>query len=257
MSIPKKILQTWKSRTDIPANFQYWSQTWKAMNPDYEYILWDDADNRAFIAEHFAWFLPTFDAYPKNINRADAVRYFFLYYYGGIYADMDFECLKPMDSLIAANPSASVILGKMSSNTKRVFHTTNSIPNALMISAPRDPFWIFVIQQLIQSSSDIVVESATGPAMLYKAIRMYNTNCESRNSLSWYNSLLNQMEGLPPTEDGNLIIVAPQYLYPLSWVDNQPARRSALNNADYTSLTSISKKNYPEAYAVTYWTHTW
>ena len=37
----------------------------------------------------YEWFLETWDAYPYNIERADAIRYFVLHHYGGIYLDLD------------------------------------------------------------------------------------------------------------------------------------------------------------------------
>jgi mannosyltransferase OCH1-like enzyme len=37
------------------------------------------------IASKFPWFLSTFKSYPYGIQRADALRYFVLYEYGGIY----------------------------------------------------------------------------------------------------------------------------------------------------------------------------
>jgi mannosyltransferase OCH1-like enzyme len=43
----------------------------------------------AFIKEKYPWFLPVFDAYPYNIQRADVIRYFALAYYGGTYLDLD------------------------------------------------------------------------------------------------------------------------------------------------------------------------
>jgi hypothetical protein len=37
------------------------------------------------ITEKFPWFLDTYKAYPHNIQRADVLRYFVLYEFGGIY----------------------------------------------------------------------------------------------------------------------------------------------------------------------------
>ena len=37
----------------------------------------------------YPWFLETWDAYPFNIERADAIRYFVLAHYGGVYIDLD------------------------------------------------------------------------------------------------------------------------------------------------------------------------
>ncbi len=37
----------------------------------------------------YPWFLDTWDAYPFDIERADAIRYFALAHYGGVYLDLD------------------------------------------------------------------------------------------------------------------------------------------------------------------------
>lgn len=63
-------------------------------------MLWTDASSREFIANYYPWFLDTFDGYTYPIQRADAIRYFILHYYGGIYLDLDIGCLRPMDPLL-------------------------------------------------------------------------------------------------------------------------------------------------------------
>jgi hypothetical protein len=68
-------------------------------NPS-EYMLWTDASSRDFIAEHYPWFLQTFDNYRYPIQRADAIRYFVLYHYGGIYMDLDIGCRRSIDPLL-------------------------------------------------------------------------------------------------------------------------------------------------------------
>src|ERR1700675_3934864 len=65
-----------------------------------QYMLWTDASSREFIANTYPWFLDTFDGYPYPIQRADAIRYFVLHYYGGIYLDLDIGCLRPLDPLL-------------------------------------------------------------------------------------------------------------------------------------------------------------
>ena len=47
---------------------------------------------REFIEKMYPWFLKTYDGYTQEIMRIDAVRYFILHYFGGIYLDIDMEC---------------------------------------------------------------------------------------------------------------------------------------------------------------------
>jgi mannosyltransferase OCH1-like enzyme len=54
--------------------------------------LWTNEKSRDFIQTEYPWFLETYDAYPYPIMRADAIRYFILSHYGGIYIDLDDVC---------------------------------------------------------------------------------------------------------------------------------------------------------------------
>ncbi|KAJ7904635.1 glycosyltransferase family 32 protein [Mycena olivaceomarginata] len=97
--IPRILHQTWKTGT-LPEKWKSISQECRDMMPDYEYMLWTDESSREFIARHYPWFLNTFDDYSYAILRADAIRYFVLYHYGGIYLDLDIGCLRPLDPLL-------------------------------------------------------------------------------------------------------------------------------------------------------------
>ena len=85
--------------------------------------------------------MKTFDELPKQIHRIDTVRYMYLHYYGGVYVDLDFECLKPMDEYLKGK---QLVLGIMGLNKNR----PHSIPNALMASRPRHSFWIKVLNYI-------------------------------------------------------------------------------------------------------------
>ena len=55
----------------------------------FSHQLWTDVKSREFIATEYPWFLATFDNYSQPIQRADAIRYFVLNHFGGIYIDLD------------------------------------------------------------------------------------------------------------------------------------------------------------------------
>ena len=214
----------------------YWAETWRSNNPDYEYVLWDDADNRRFVAEKFQWFLPTYDSYDAEIKRADAIRYMYLYTYGGIYADLDFECLKPFDSLLETYKGYDIILGEMDSSSNHAateWHSSNNIPNAIMISKPACQFWIRVLERMIikaSSGGQGRPEVETGPVVLKE---VYST--------AWFDKIK---------------LLPPSVLYPISWVTDEEERLAALKSDEHT-LTQTIKAKYPSAYAATYWAHSW
>ncbi|WBW74451.1 mannosyltransferase Imt3 [Schizosaccharomyces osmophilus] len=98
-NIPRVIHQTWKTE-DIPDRWKDAQQSCINLHPDFEYKLWTDEAMREFMKENYSWFLPKYDAYPFNIERADVVRYFILYHYGGIYLDLDVGCNRSMKPLL-------------------------------------------------------------------------------------------------------------------------------------------------------------
>jgi hypothetical protein len=237
-AFPKIIFQTWKTHS-LPKQFAYWSETWKKYN-DYEYILWDDKENREFVAANFEWFLPTYDGYDAGIKRADAIRYMFLYTHGGIYADLDFECLKPFDELLEKYKSYDIILGSMDSDSTK-WHLSNNIPNAIMISKPGSTFWIRVLKEMERRSKiPGRPEVQTGPIVLKDVYR-------------WSYFL---GPGVARAFGYSIKVLEPAALYPISWVLDEEERKNALAS-DLTTLTQAMKSKYPDSYAVTYWTHSW
>ena len=75
------------------------SQTWKEQHPDWTYIFWNGEKIDAFMAGH-AEYRDVYNSYPYAVQRWDMIRYLILYEYGGIYADLDYECIDALDSLL-------------------------------------------------------------------------------------------------------------------------------------------------------------
>jgi len=162
MSIPRIIHQTWKS-ADIPSVYQEYVDSVRSINPTYNYKLWTDIENREFIASYYPWFLEKFDAYRHNIERADAVRYFLLYKFGGVYIDLDMECMRPIDELLT---NGEVIL----SVEAGPLITQKIVSNAFMAAAPGHPFFLDIINTLASNKRpDITFQDVfeiTGPNMV-------------------------------------------------------------------------------------------
>jgi FkbM family methyltransferase len=250
-AIPKRIFQTWKSKVDFPHNFQYWLSTFKQVNPDFDQIIWDDNDNARFISSHFDWFLPTYRAYPREIYRADAISYFFLYTFGGIYADMDVECLRPLDGLLGR---ADVLLGRMGGDIDH----PHSIPNAIMASKPKQEFWLLVISLLIDAAKKKEEpEYVTGPVVLKSAVDLYLSR-EPRRARSAIEEIARYLpaELLPEQKSSNVDVLPSCEWFALNWTDpiHWKLRRDVL---DKGLLSEEDKKElFPHSSMVTYWTHT-
>ncbi|HEY9078016.1 MAG TPA: glycosyltransferase [Anaerolineaceae bacterium] len=172
--IPKVIHQIWKDQ-HIPASMTEYRESWRHHHPGWKYYLWTDQDLRAFIDKHYHWFLPVYDAYPEPILRVEAARYFLLYHYGGVYAEQDLECLKPLDPLLTSKElmlvQESEVQFKAHFPVVKPFDTL--LGTALMVSARKHPFWEHVFRRLEQfCRMDDILETA-GNFFLSRAYACY------------------------------------------------------------------------------------
>lgn len=100
--IPKIIWQTYKDPySELPDYIKDTTKTWIDLNPEYEYRYMDDSQAAEFVLQEFGkeWH-EIFITAPLGVMRGDIWRYMVVYKYGGIYADLDCVCLKPIDSWI-------------------------------------------------------------------------------------------------------------------------------------------------------------
>ncbi len=257
--IPPIIFQTWKSREHIPNNYSYWRQTFISKCPGYRIILWDDDDNRAFITKNFPWFVTFYDRYPREIFRADIVRLFFLHTYGGIYVDMDTECLMALDDLRA---EGDVVLGRMG----RDANFEHSIPNAIMASKPRQAFWLVAIAMAIQAlkqldSAEKVNQSGpeqlTGPILIKNAYDFFSAS--SNEEIREFIKLKLPQADSGRVEYSPVTLLDREALYPLCWT-NFVHRRLLKNRMDRNHQVpshEMARQMFPRSYVVTYWTHSW
>lgn len=162
--IPKIIHQTYKTN-EIPDIWKPGQQACINLHPDYQYILWTDDMSREFIEEHFPWFLPTWDNYKYPIQKADAIRYFALVHYGGVYIDLDDGCERRLDPLLT-----------VPAFVRKTIPT--GISNDVMGSVPNHPFYLKVIDSLKKYQKNwlvpyITIMYSTGPLFLSVIWKQY------------------------------------------------------------------------------------
>ncbi|PWN86755.1 hypothetical protein FA10DRAFT_222873, partial [Acaromyces ingoldii] len=162
----------------LPPQWQAMRDECAQMHPDYQYMLWTDAESRNFLVEHYPWFVAVFDAYPYPIQRADAIRYFVLYHYGGIYMDLDVGCRRPCDPLLRFE----VVLPKT---------IPVGVSNDVMLAAKGHPFMDYLIHNLVAFNHRYVthyptVMFSTGPMFVSSSYQLYaNVHNQSMPSTSW------------------------------------------------------------------------
>jgi hypothetical protein len=125
--VPRILWQTMK-QDRLPAVMARWMQTWIDGNPEYSYRFFDDDDVREFIATEFSDYLEAYDRLEFGASKADLWRYLILYRYGGVYVDVDCECIEPLRSWIDPKASFVTQLG-----------TNQDVCQWMLISAPGNP----------------------------------------------------------------------------------------------------------------------
>ena len=132
--------------------------SWKVQNPTWCHLEWSKDMCVEFMRSFFPEHTEMFAHYRYEIQRCDAIRYFILYRYGGLYADMDYHCCLPFDKVLGGPEHDSV--GEFPGDfylveTPNAIGNDRYISNSLMYSVPRHPFWRTVFLELQKHRNDL------------------------------------------------------------------------------------------------------
>lgn len=169
-AIPAIVHQTWRS-TSPPAPFPALIATWKSAHPDWAYEFWTDADIHELVRSCYPELLPVFEALRLKIEQIDIARCLILHRYGGLYADLDTECIRPFDPLLA--DQRCVLFNEPAAH--RYEHAPCPlVSNAVMAAVPGHPLLDSLIERFARLDPDSrdrqAVLERTGPIMLTEAI---------------------------------------------------------------------------------------
>lgn len=170
MTIPKIIHQTYKNH-NLPETYKLCQNEIKKLHPDFEYKFYTDDDMDNIMKTYFPEYYEKFNELPRMIMKIDMFRYFLMYKYGGLYADMDYLMFKPFDLL---DYNVVIPMNRDLDNYGKI----TSLGNCIFASKPNHSFWkslmdtLFTLDRksLPSSGFDNVYES-TGPIFVYN---MYN-----------------------------------------------------------------------------------
>jgi len=100
------------------------------------YLFLPSSTSRAFISTEYPWFLPTYDGFSYPVQKIDALRYFLMLHYGGIYIDLDNGCKASLEPLLYY-PTWVTDGGK------------GALSNNILAAAPGHPFWQLLTNSMI------------------------------------------------------------------------------------------------------------
>jgi Glycosyltransferase sugar-binding region containing DXD motif len=232
MSIPRIIHQSWKT-ISVPERFRGFQERWRTLHPGYEYRLWTDEDNAAFVRAEFPSLLPLYRSFSREIYRADLVRCLYLARFGGIYADLDIEPLRALDPFLARATNCWLGSEPECHAIKRLGRARMAC-NAVMGSVPNHPFWAAMIDEMQSRAHgphrfDPV--QVTGPIALDAAYRKHGAAL-------------------------GVTLAEPDAFFPLPDVNGQPLPLSRREKVHYQRMLEL--RHYPtSSWAVHHWAHTW
>jgi hypothetical protein len=93
-TIPKRLFMTWKAKALNPQAYDLWEE-WGVRERLLDRVVLDDAEC-ARLAEIFPDLKPRYDGLPLNVMRADICRVLAIYYFGGLYKDVDVGWMRPL-----------------------------------------------------------------------------------------------------------------------------------------------------------------
>jgi mannosyltransferase OCH1-like enzyme len=76
-----------------------WQESWRELHPGWQYRLWTDADLSDLARAHYPDFVELLET-ARGVIKGDVGRLLVLHHCGGLYADLDYMALRPMDELV-------------------------------------------------------------------------------------------------------------------------------------------------------------
>lgn len=161
-------MQTWKN-TIVPDIWKRGQDSVQTMFPDWTYVYMTDFDNEEFVKTNFPEHLRAFKDLKYNIQRADVIRYMWLYVHGGLYIDMDYEVLRDIRGFLEAVHAPLFVLH--SPNVSYV------LTNSLIVAKPKLGIFMSLIARCLYGKlpwyymgKHIEVMFSTGPMAFHDII---------------------------------------------------------------------------------------
>ena len=156
--------------------------SWKEKNTEWYQIEWNKEMSKSLVTKFYPEYYEMYKNYKYDIQRCDAVRYMILHRYGGLYADMDYYCNKPFDSVFEKYVENFYLV-----QTPNM--SGDYVSNSLMYSVQEHPFWKYLLVEMvlcedspIYYSKHLQIMYESGPGILN---RVYHRYKEQYKLKSW------------------------------------------------------------------------
>ncbi|WP_348260836.1 glycosyltransferase [Telmatobacter sp. DSM 110680] len=151
--IPKRIIQTGKV---FPQSLRIKAMVsnLRLLNPDFEYVFFDDPAVETFIDTEFPQYRAVFDGFKFAIQRFDFFRYLVVYRFGGFYFDLDVLLAHSLSPLLEYESVFSFEGLTFSRYLRDRYNIDWEIGNYAFGAAAGHPFLLAVIENCIRAQAD-------------------------------------------------------------------------------------------------------
>ncbi|KZZ93808.1 Glycosyltransferase, DXD sugar-binding motif protein [Moelleriella libera RCEF 2490] len=176
--------------TTMPAKWKEARESCISLHKEWENILWTTKTSREFIEKKYPKFLKTYDGFRYPVQRVDALRYYLMRYYGGIYIDLDNGCRANLEPLLYY-PTWTTDGG----------HGTLS--NNILGAEPGHPFWELVTNSLKSYSWNyllpyLTISYATGQWFLTDVWQTYHAKIKGKKEPPLTRIMMDMRPGAAP-----------------------------------------------------------
>lgn len=185
--IPRRIIQTGKS-AKLPLKCQVSAAGMRALNPNFEYLFFDDQQVDAFMAQQDGRYKQAFRNFKYPIQRFDFFRYLAVYKLGGFYFDLDVYLSRTLEDLVSYQCVFSFEELTLNRYLWDTLGLSFEIGNYAFGSAAGHPFLKDIIENCVRSQtepewlspmmksiprlfySDYCILNSTGPGLLSRTL---------------------------------------------------------------------------------------
>lgn len=129
----------------------------------WEYMFWDKNSIEKLINENYPQFWDLYNYFDIMVQKIDLAKYIILYHFGGVYVDMDMECVRNIAKLIKSSDELII------SRIPKPYWLYN---NGILFSNPKNKFWIKFIDEIEKNKvkrwyhiKDYYIGNTTGPLL--------------------------------------------------------------------------------------------
>jgi inositol phosphorylceramide mannosyltransferase catalytic subunit len=151
--IPRRIIQIGKDHR-FSLRDQAVMSNMKLLNPDFEYLYFDNAQKEEFVKQEFPQYRAVYDDFQFPIQRYDFFRYLAVYRYGGFYFDLDVLLASGLSALLEHSCVFSFEALTLSHFLRKNLEMDWQVGNYAFGAAPGNIFLEAIIENCIRGQRD-------------------------------------------------------------------------------------------------------